>query len=71
MLSDPHLKALYDKGKDVGQDHDFMASGDFFAMLFGSTRFEDFVGELMITTLSRLGEDNFDRGQVRRSPLPV
>ena len=65
VLSDPSLKQLYDSGKDVSQDTDFMASGEFFAMLFGSTRFDEFVGELMISTVARTGEQEVDRSKVR------
>jgi hypothetical protein len=64
VLSDPNLKKLYDSGKDLSQDTDFMASGEFFAMLFGSTRFDEFVGELMISTVARSGEQDFDRAKV-------
>ena len=67
MLSDPNLKKLYDSGKDVSQDTDFMASGEFFAMLFGSTRFDEFVGELMISTVARSGDTEMpDRAKVRK-----
>ena len=67
VLSDPNLKKLYDSGKDVSQDTDFMASGEFFAMLFGSTRFDEFVGELMISTVARSGDTEMpDRAKVRQ-----
>lgn len=56
-MSDTKLKQAYDSGKDVAQEHDFMNSAAFFAMLFGSTRFEEFVGELMISTVASSGDD--------------
>lgn len=70
VLSDPNLKRLYDSGKDLSQETDFMASGEFFAMLFGSTRFDEFVGELMISTVARSGEQEFDRAKVCTCALP-
>lgn len=55
VISNPDLRARYDAKQDVSGDTDLMASGEFFAMLFGSMRFEEFVGELMISTLARYG----------------
>lgn len=58
VLSDPELRARYDaRGREGVADVDFMASGEFFTMLFGSARFEAFTGELMLTTLMRYGGD--------------
>eukprot|EP00892_Ulva_mutabilis_P006219 jgi/Ulvmu1/396/UM001_0403.1 len=53
ILSNEQLRQRYDAKQDVSSDTDLMASGDFFAMLFGSMRFEEFVGELMISSLAR------------------
>ena len=55
ILSNEQLRTRYDAKQDVSSDTDLMASGDFFAMLFGSMRFEEFVGELMISSLAREG----------------
>lgn len=55
ILSNEQLRKRYDAKQDVSSDTDLMASGDFFAMLFGSMRFEEFVGELMISSLAREG----------------
>lgn len=55
ILSNEQLRQRYDAKQDVSSDTDLMASGDFFAMLFGSMRFEEFVGELMISSLAREG----------------
>jgi curved DNA-binding protein CbpA len=65
ILSNAELRRRYDARQDVSQDTDFMASRDFFAMLFGSMRFEEFVGELMISTLSQYG------GDVKRDQVPL
>jgi hypothetical protein len=64
ILSNEKLRQKYDAKQDVSGDTDLMASGDFFAMLFGSMRFEEFVGELMISSLAREGME-VDREQVR------
>jgi DnaJ-class molecular chaperone len=64
VLSDPKLKQAYDSGEDVAKEHEFMNSATFFAMLFGSTRFEEFVGELMICSIASSGEPDFDRAKV-------
>ena len=71
MLSDPKVKALYDSGKDVSQDTDFMQSGAFFSMLFGSARFDEFIGELMVSTIARMGEADHDRAAVCSPSLPL
>jgi hypothetical protein len=64
VLSNPDVRKRYDAKLDVSADTDLMASGEFFAMLFGSMRFEEFVGELMISTLARYG------GEVTREQVP-
>jgi DnaJ-class molecular chaperone len=64
ILSDEALKRRYDAMEDVAQETDFMASRDFFAMLFGSTRFEEFVGELLLSTVAQHG-GNIDHAQAR------
>lgn len=65
VLSDESLKRRYDAMEDVAEDTDFMGSRDFFAMLFGSTRFEEFVGELLLSSVAQHG-GHFDQAQVRR-----
>lgn len=54
----------------MSSDTDLMASGDFFAMLFGSMRFEEFVGELMISSLAREA-GAIDGEKVRHSALLI
>ena len=60
------MKQKYDAGQDISDETDFMASGEFFAMLFGSTRFDEFVGELMLSTVAQRGEQEFDAAKVRK-----
>lgn len=71
MLSDAKLKSNYDAGVDVAEEHDFMHSTDFFAMLFGSARFEEFVGELVMAALASSAAENgqdIDRAKVCALP---
>ena len=53
MLCNPQLREQYDKHGKKGLDVDFMDTGAFFNMLFGSDRFEPFVGELFISSMAR------------------
>jgi DnaJ-class molecular chaperone len=64
VLSNEKLRMKYDAKQDISSESaDFMQSTPFFAMLFGSMRFEEFVGELMISTLARY-EGDLSREQV-------
>ncbi|DBA91090.1 TPA: hypothetical protein ACH3X1_016055 [Trebouxia sp. C0004] len=56
VLSNADLRAKYDEHGVEGLDVNFMDSGDFFSMLFGSDRFEHLLGELSLAQLTRSGE---------------
>ena len=50
-LSDPQLRAKYDKGgEEAMEEQDFMDSDQLFGMIFGSEKFEDIVGELRLAS---------------------
>eukprot|EP00873_Tetraselmis_striata_P033314 jgi/Tetstr1/453578/TSEL_040546.t1 len=55
VLSSPALRARYDQGGTDSVDANFVDPSLFFSMLFGNEKFEFLVGELMITSLARLG----------------
>jgi len=51
VLSDAELREQYDKGgEDALHEQKFMDSGDLFLMIFGSDKFDDLVGELMLAS---------------------
>eukprot|EP00967_Tisochrysis_lutea_P099803 scaffold148452_cov21-Tisochrysis_lutea.AAC.1 len=58
-MSDPKLRDMYDRhGSEGLDDHaNFMDSGEFFNMLFGSEKFEHLVGELAIACAVRTSRD--------------
>ncbi len=53
VLSNADLRAKYDQHGVEGLDVNFMDSGEFFSMLFGSDRFEHLLGELSLAQLTR------------------
>ncbi len=53
VLSNADLRAKYDQHGVEGLDVNFMDSGEFFTMLFGSDRFEHLLGELSLAQLTR------------------
>jgi len=58
ILSDDELRAKYDAhGKTGIQDTPVMDSGAFFAIIFGSEKFESIVGELRLAMMMELGGD--------------
>ena len=52
VLCNPQLREQYDKHGKKGLDVDFMDTGAFFNMLFGSDMFEPYVGELLISMMA-------------------
>jgi curved DNA-binding protein CbpA len=58
VLSSEELRAKYDAGGATGvADAPVMDSGAFFAMIFGSEKFETIVGQLRLAMLMELGGD--------------
>ncbi|GBG28648.1 DnaJ family protein [Hondaea fermentalgiana] len=58
VLSDPGLREKYDKyGKDGVDDVPVMDSSAFFMMIFGSEKFDYYVGELQLATMMSMGQD--------------
>ncbi len=63
VLSNADLRAKYDQHGVEGLDVNFMDSGEFFSMLFGSDRFEHLLGELSLAQLTRY-VCNFKEGNI-------
>jgi curved DNA-binding protein CbpA len=60
VLSNEALRANYDKnGKESMENHDFMDSNAFFAMIFGSEDFEPLVGELQVAMMMGGDMENY------------
>lgn len=57
VLANPELRHKYDQHGAEGLDTNLMDGALFFTMLFGSDDFEHLVGELMIATAARMGDD--------------
>lgn len=58
-LSDEGLRSRYDKfGKQGTEDAPVMDSAAFFAMVFGSDKFDSLVGEMKITSMMTMGEED-------------
>jgi curved DNA-binding protein CbpA len=61
VLSNESLRANYDKnGKESMEDHNFMDSSAFFAMIFGSEDFEPLVGELQVAMMMGGGMESYN-----------
>eukprot|EP00045_Choanoeca_perplexa_P006035 m.50536 g.50536 ORF g.50536 m.50536 type:complete len:664 (+) comp13430_c0_seq1:1-1992(+) len=58
VLSDPTLRKQYDTHGEQGiEQSQLIDPGLFFSMLFGSTKFEPYIGQLALATVTSLGED--------------
>eukprot|EP00730_Choanoeca_flexa_P011192 TRINITY_DN24013_c0_g1_i1.p1 TRINITY_DN24013_c0_g1~~TRINITY_DN24013_c0_g1_i1.p1 ORF type:complete len:653 (+),score=169.65 TRINITY_DN24013_c0_g1_i1:460-2418(+) len=58
VLSDPTLRKQYDQHGEEGVQHaDLIEPSMFFSMLFGSAKFEPYIGQLALATVTSLGED--------------
>ena len=56
VLSDVEMREKYDKGgEEMLDEHNFMDSGDLFAMIFGSDKFDALVGELALASAMEEG----------------
>ena len=65
VLSDPELRKRYDEhGSEAVNDVNFVDGALFFAMLFGSVKFEKFIGELLLTSMAH-NKGDLNQGQVR------
>lgn len=75
VLSNDELRATYDRmGRDALRNQDFLDPTTFFAILFGSERFETFIGELQLAMLfsmeaADLSEAKLARRQRRREVM--
>eukprot|EP00051_Salpingoeca_urceolata_P001475 m.41267 g.41267 ORF g.41267 m.41267 type:complete len:710 (+) comp11444_c0_seq1:242-2371(+) len=69
VLSDPDLRARYDvSGADAVDDAPYVEPGVFFAMLFGSSKFEKFIGDLAVASVcSGSSELEIRRFQLKRT----
>ena len=54
MLADPNTRARYDKHGASSLDVNFMDAGVFFTMLFGSERFEPYIGTLALASAASM-----------------
>ena len=58
VLQNPKTRALYDKhGKEGTSDQPMFDSSALFMMIFGSDKFQKYVGELKVATMFELGVD--------------
>jgi len=59
VLSDPALREKYDRlGKEGVDDAPLMDSSAFYMIIFGSDKFDAYVGQLKLATMMMLGEEN-------------
>ena len=67
VLADDNLRAKYDLHGASGVEVNFMDAGVFFTMLFGSERFEPFIGTLALASAASMeGQLSMHRMQVRQ-----
>jgi len=72
VLSNEELRAKYDAGGASGvADAPVMDSGAFFAMIFGSEKFEGIVGQLRLAMLMELGGDPMAQGDDSRQAAEI
>lgn len=72
ILSNPQLRERYDRDGDVALDEsDLVDNSLFFAMLFGSDKFEPLVGQLFMASAASLGEQASERNLQRAQLLRV
>jgi hypothetical protein len=71
VLADSSLRARYDKHGSSSLDVNFMDAGVFFTMLFGSERFEPYIGKLALASAASMeGSLSMHRLQVAPPPPP-
>jgi len=66
VLSNPELRARYDRHGAAGVDVEFVDPSMFFGMLFGSELFEPVVGEFMIVSATSKGRELTEKVRVQR-----
>ena len=72
VLADPQTRARYDKHGSASLDVNFMDAGVFFTMLFGSERFEPYIGRLALASAASMeGSLNMSRMAVRQQKREV
>jgi hypothetical protein len=55
VLQNPQLRASYDRtGKDATKDHAFVDPSAFFTVLFGSDKFQPYIGELALASMANV-----------------
>jgi hypothetical protein len=55
VLQNPQLRAGYDRtGKDATKDHNFVDPSAFFTVLFGSDKFQPYIGELALASMANV-----------------
>jgi len=72
VLADSSLRARYDKHGSSSLDVNFMDAGVFFTMLFGSERFEPYIGKLALASAASMeGSLSMHRLQIRQQKREV
>ena len=72
MLADGNLRARYDQHGAASLDVNFMDAGVFFTMLFGSERFEPYIGRLALAAAASMeGSLSMHRLQIRQQKREV
>ena len=72
VLADPNTRARYDRHGASSLDVNFMDAGVFFTMLFGSERFEPYIGKLALASAASMeGSLSMTRLQIRQQKREV
>ena len=72
VLADSNLRARYDRHGAAALDVNFMDAGVFFTMLFGSERFEPYIGKLALAAAASMeGSLSMHRLQIRQQKREV